>query len=664
MASVLPFLRRYSVPLVLFSLGLFFQLVLLPSSYPPSHYDVLGVSQFASIEEVTEAYRKFSFKWDSGAIPTTAEFIDIRYSFELLTNPTWKRDYDLYGIDEQLEVIEKTKAQYDGESFSNVKLPLLDATILATADHTFDTLTPEEFASLVGNTKAVLIQVYSSGSYRWAKFLNGWKRIGSMLDGVADTGMVEVGEVQVVSFMAERRLNNQPFFRNGLPALVAFPPYCKSSDCLVRYKGDLSVDAVVDWIATSILGLPRIPYYSRDTLGPDFIGKTGLHKVKVIGFSKTGERAPPFLRQAAKEYQAYASFAFVLWRETESSIWWNTFGNLNSSYFVKLMEENKYFALPQLRSLTSMELGCDARGYSRAGNDMLAWYCVILVGRPSVELNKMRETIRRAQNLLANDANPEFAKTFSVPAQAIAALNEKRLTFVWLDGEVQKDYCLFYLHSDTIYETCGPRRDPANVPRLFIVRYKRSSKEGELNSVKPKKKNIWETFHEEDDNKASQLVAKYNGTEDLQEIILWISQIIEDGDTRNLPDFMVSTPELVPEEGDPIWSRGTHNIASSSKGIFHKFQNVIMNIPDYRTDPRLGPILLLAACLSFGAIWLQNSARPPQKMCPAEEVEGKEKPKKRRRQRETTSNQDRPPSITDAEPQDAYQILATDSDSE
>lgn len=47
--------------------------------------------------------------------------------------------------------------------------------------------------------------------------------------------------------------------------------------------------------------------------------------------------------------------------------------------------------LPQLRSVTSMELGCDARGYSRAGNDTMVWYCVVLAGRLSPELEKMRE---------------------------------------------------------------------------------------------------------------------------------------------------------------------------------------------------------------------------------------------------------------------------------
>lgn len=38
-----------------------------------------------------------------------------------------------------------------------------------------------------------------------------------------------------------------------------------------------------------------------------------------------------------------------------------------------------------------MELGCDPRGYSRAGYDTVIWYCAIAVGRLSPELNKMRE---------------------------------------------------------------------------------------------------------------------------------------------------------------------------------------------------------------------------------------------------------------------------------
>lgn len=46
--------------------------------------------------------------------------------------------------------------------------------------------------------------------------------------------------------------------------------------------------------------------------------------------------------------------------------------------------------LPQLRSTTSMQLGCDAHGYSRAGYDTVTWYCAVIAGRHSPQLSQMR----------------------------------------------------------------------------------------------------------------------------------------------------------------------------------------------------------------------------------------------------------------------------------
>jgi hypothetical protein len=43
--------------------------------------------------------------------------------------------------------------------------------------------------------------------------------------------------------------------------------------------------------------------------------------VKVIVFSNTGERAAPYIRQAAKQYWDYAVFAMVLWQEQNSTFW-------------------------------------------------------------------------------------------------------------------------------------------------------------------------------------------------------------------------------------------------------------------------------------------------------------------------------------------------------
>lgn len=673
-ATYLSFLKMYSFPLLLLALAIFIQLFVVPTSFPPSHYDVLGVKRFASIEEVTEAYKEHSSKWKAGKeVPKTSDFIKIRYAFELLRNPLWKRDYDRFGIDEHLNVIGDMK-KHEGESFSKIALPLVASSSDPT-DYAFNILTTEDFLSAIRISKAWLIQVYSSGSSNCAQFSKSWQRIVNLLDGIASTGMVELGESQLASQLAERRSTGQLFYRNGLPSLIALPPDCKNLDCLIRYQGDLSVDAVVDWFATTILSLPRILYYSKESLGKNFIMKSGQHKVKVICFSKTGERAAPFLRQAAKNYWAYASFAFVLWREEESSIWWNMLevesapavvflkdpgvkpvvhhGTFNNSWFLNLIEQNKYQDLPQLRTVTSMELGCDARGHSRAGNDTTTWYCMVLAGRPSLELNKMRETIRRVQDILSNvnEENTSDKNSFS----AANALKEKRLTFAWLDGEAQKKYCFFYLFSEDSYETCGPRRyeDPTDVPRLFIVRYKRNSTKADAN-VEKVTKTIWDSS-QEDVNLASQLVARYNGSEDITQIVEWISQIINDGDSRDLPFFTTKAPELIPEDADPIWAKASQGILSSSEGVKHIIWRIATNIYDRMRDPWMGPMLLFVACLYSVFIWLQRSqpTQPNKKIIAATRKRGA-----------TVAKHEQPSSITDMEPKDAYQMFPTDSDSE
>ncbi|THG20302.1 hypothetical protein TEA_015445 [Camellia sinensis var. sinensis] len=178
----------------------------------------------------------------------------------------------------------------------------------------------------------------------WAVISHGTaemaKAKASLLDGMANTGMVELGEVQLATYLAEKTFTGQPSFQNGLPSLIAFPSGCNTANCLVRYEGELSVDAVTNWFATTILSLPRILYYSKDSL------------VKVIFFSETGERAAPFVRQAALSYWPYAAFAFVPWREEESSFWWN----VSTPFFSKLGQGGTITARRQLHDLDDPEV--------------------------------------------------------------------------------------------------------------------------------------------------------------------------------------------------------------------------------------------------------------------------------------------------------------------
>uniref|UniRef100_A0A6N2KEP8 Thioredoxin domain-containing protein n=1 Tax=Salix viminalis TaxID=40686 RepID=A0A6N2KEP8_SALVM len=223
------------------------------------------------------------------------------------------------------------------------------------------------------------------------------------------------------------------------------------------------------------------------------------------------------------------------------SVWWNAFevesapaiafvkdsgvkpvvvhGLVNNSEFLDLVEKNKQ------------------QGHSRAGNDTISWYCVILAGRLGPELNKMREK-----------------------------------------------YCSYYIHSETSYDTCGPRRDLVDVPKLFIVRYKRNASEDVI-KVDTKPKNIFNVFEDENMDPASQLVARYNGSDEISQR------------SKTLPS----------EDSDPIWSRGAQSIFSKSIGIKQRIYNNFSRIYDYLGDPRIGPILLLGALMSFGTIWLIRS---------------------------------------------------------
>lgn len=698
--SLVSTLKAYFIPFILFSASLVYQLIVIPRAYPRSHYDALRIKAHSSIEEVNQAYEKLSSKWNSGVeVPSTIDFIKARYAFELLTNQIWKKNYDLFSIDEQFHVIEKAKEQYVGRSISEISFPLLEPISFDPQDHAVDVINSDNFLSMLETDKALLIQMFSPGSARCAQFSNKWKRIVTLLDGVADAGVIDLGDVQLATYLAEKRPGGLPYFRHGMPALVAFPPGCRGLRCMSRYEGELSVDSVTDWVATSILSLPRIRYYSKESMAQDFLPKSKPHKVKVIFFSQTGERATPFIRQAAKNYSAYATFAFVLWQEGESSLWWNMLGlesapaivflketgvkpvvhhgYVNSSLFVDIMEKNKYQVLPQLRSVTSKELGCDARGFSRAGEDTKIWYCVVLVGRYSQELNEMRETMRRVRETLSIDGELTAVDQDLSSAPALLALKQKRLTFTWLDGEAQKSYCFFYINSENSYETCGPRRDITDTAQLFIVRYDRNGTE----DVEKQPTSKFSPLYNVETDPASQLVAKYNGSNKIEEIVQWISEIIKDGDSKNLPSFKTRTPDLVPEDADSSWSSWSQGTVSPSRGLNHRVKSFLNKVHDYSGDPRVGPFLLLAALISFGSVWLkrsqvaqssepdhssQKSNEPErsdhQTRQPDQSTQPNAKDATMRKRRTRPRNDLIPPSMTDVDPKDASQVEFSDSD--
>lgn len=65
-----------------------------------------------------------------------------------------------------------------------------------------------------------------------------------------------------------------------------------------------------------------------------------------------------------------------------------------------------------------------------------------------------------------------------------------------------------------------------DVPQLFIVRYKRNvTEESEKTEGKPK--SIWDTLQDQELDPASQLVAKYNGSDEIPEVCDYNSRFCE-----------------------------------------------------------------------------------------------------------------------------------------
>ncbi|KAL5077891.1 hypothetical protein RYX36_016875 [Vicia faba] len=686
-------IKAYALPVILFAAAMFYQLFVIPNAFPPSHYDVLQIDRYSSTDTVKEAYNNLESKWNSEVeVSDVHEFLKIRYAYELLTNPLWKRDYDLFGIDEQHHIIEEANRRYAGKNISQLDFPLLKSPFSESIDHSTKVISASDFQSIFPDSKLWLIQLYSSGSNRCAEFSKSWNKIASLLDAFANTGMVELGEKEVSIYFVDRRSTGKPFFRNGIPSLFAIPPGCRTAKCFRRFDGELTIDKVTNWFATNVLALPQINYYTKESLVPNFFGKTSHHKVKVILFSKSGERASPFMRQVAKDYWAYASFAFILWREEESSYWMGAFGvesapaivflkdpgvkpvvhhgSVNDSLFLSTMENNKEQELPQLRSETSMELGCDPRGYSRAGYDTTIWYCAIALGRPSMELNRLRETICRVQEALSKQSEVDASSENQSLAPVVDALKRKRLTFAWLDSEKQKDYCKFYLGEGASEGTCGQRKGMTDIARLLVIRYLRNNSAVDTRTQEMSKwKSLLVQDIIDDTDQAGQFVAGYKGTADDSEISQWLASIIKDGDSRDLPFFTLRTPKLVPDDTEPIWYKTAQQIPL--KNIMQRILGVFGGLSVYLDDPRIGPFLLLAALISLGTIWLRRSqqaqqAQPsqseqPSSTEPPSRDERKSRPTDRVQRR---SGKNAPPSMTDSEPPNAFQMPLSDSESD
>ncbi|KAL3678294.1 hypothetical protein R1sor_021250 [Riccia sorocarpa] len=581
--------------------------------------------------EIFAAYRQISSYWGTEKLYNQSEIkqiIQIENAYQLLSNNDTRRNYDYFNIDDLQEDVAQALKQYEEEGdMVEIRSPIFGKKIFSTADD----LTMANFGELVmQSSDPWLIQIFSHVNPDSRRFSPTWDKIVELLEGVVRVERLELSQLELALIFAERNwLNGYPFFRNGLLAIVAVPPACNKLDCIKRYYGEKTADAVSDWIGSRLLKLPRIMYHSAQTLVTDVIQKPGMEKFR--------ERAAAYMRKAAKDYWQYAVFAMVLWRENEAKFWETKIGvetapalvfmkdpgvnpvifhgKLNSSTFLELMEKHKTHELPQLRSISATSLGCDAAGHSLAGYENMVLCRSRWEDGPCSQSNAdsknarpVREfSFRMLQVLRGVQVQLKLGKgNDSSATVAIEAYREKRLRLAWLDGEIQKDFCYFYLNSESMFEVCGPRKyEIEDRPKIFLIRYLREVEENEVEDQKKRwlLKTTWEIEADEEKQYARQLVTTYNNSLDVAEIVAWVANMVYQGDSQELPSFRGKSPDLVPEESAPFVSKTQEYIQEKKEEFLQKGQSFLYMLDDFGNDPKFTPIVLLFA-LVYATAWL------------------------------------------------------------
>ncbi|KAH7292793.1 hypothetical protein KP509_29G086000 [Ceratopteris richardii] len=599
------------------------------SSPPLTHYQVLEVQRDASAEEIDYAYHKklaaIKSSRNNGKVAHFSNYLQVQHAFEILSDPLRRRDYDNFEQDELQDHVRDLQKQGEALDFQIHTLwePFKYYPDLSGLDVHFSA---DNLNFLQDRNETLLIQIYSIASRNCWKHETDWKHLCEQIEGVVNIGRVELGEVKLASYFASKNwATGRKLFRYGLPAYIAIPPDCKSDKCIVRYRGILTIDGLLKWITTDILNLPQIMYYSPETLITQFIKRSGPHKIKVVIFSTTGERANLHFRKAARDYWEYFSFSLVLWQETDARLWENRFGvrsapamvllrdpglapiifygKPNASMLVNLLEENKLHVLPQLRSITAQELGCTESGYSVAGKTEQTWYCTIVSGRPGLELSRARAVMRDVKNNLTTEDLMHNNGPDSLSTAALA-VKTKRMVLAWLDGAFQKQICLFYLNSPTVHDTCGEKAFPEqiDVPRVFMVRYRRHPKDQERILAKKSQGNsFFNQLLREREDLASQIVAVYTEELIIEKLISWISKMIEEGDREDSLVYIKKAPSLIPEEQRSGWpGYPQRNVVHIMQGFADSCKDLGIVVEDFIKEPRFMytvAILLASLCV-------------------------------------------------------------------
>ncbi|KAK9816879.1 hypothetical protein WJX72_006532 [[Myrmecia] bisecta] len=432
-------------------------------------YAVLGVSKDATSEEIKRAYRSQARKYHPDKNPAEAaksKFLDIQAAYEVLEDPDKKRSYDLTGTTTGRSTGYQHGYQHTYQH--HYRAP----------EHI-----PSQTASLNGynfrahvlfSSEPWIVQIFHAGLASCRNFAPEWERAARETGPWAHFGRINYATDNVLAHQLAWQASTfgVPFSVHSTPMIFGFPPSCRDLECAVHFRGQLRSEAIQQWLADEVAGLPHVPAVSPAILDV-FLARMPAHKVVVLAFSAVDAPASLMLRSVAKRHERMVAMGRVLWTPEDASFWTKRYGVLQVPALLflrgpgtqpvlhdrrttsrldvpQLVADNQWQVVHALRSHTVDALGC---GWGEGvAHRSLSRLCLVLVGRQGALLAEARAALAALAERLRNVRPP------AAYAAASRAYLNGSLRLAWLDAGSQPAFCRFHMAGagrEVLRSTCG-----------------------------------------------------------------------------------------------------------------------------------------------------------------------------------------------------------------
>ncbi|KAG1660725.1 hypothetical protein FOA52_003034 [Chlamydomonas sp. UWO 241] len=466
-------------------------------------YKTLGISRSASDEEIKREYRKLALKYHPDKNPKGQnKFVEVQESYEMLSNPVKKRQYDAGGgtqgggsryansNDWHRHAQQQHQHQQQWQHNEHVEK-------LLPSDTKPLTLGNFRAGAFYSGKPAFMLVLWSEHSLE-CRAASGtweaaWKSIGGGRDGGGFIGMGRVHwrtQRNLVYWLNKALGGWDPLAAELLPVVLGVPRGCTDFDCMRRFRGNAdSLAQLTEFVADELLQLPVVPLVTLPGLQA-FLAKASLFKVTALAFGKAEGNGALSLRNLAREKEGMVTFARVRaggsgdggskgvdsWATgPEGAAAWSaalgvTLPPPPFAVFLRgpgtvpevvplagakaagaeldraITERGLIWqSLPPLRPSTAVPMGCVPTGGAASG---AADLCVVVVSPRGPGQDAARANAYRLLRFIwaYHVAGAPAGASLQPLSRAAAAMDAGKLRIGWLDASTQPGFCAYHFH--------------------------------------------------------------------------------------------------------------------------------------------------------------------------------------------------------------------------